>query len=53
MYRSTFTQGAFDDRFHTLDQVIAQVLGSYGDGGTDHPLAGRTLPGFGRVVAPN
>jgi hypothetical protein len=50
MYRSTFTQGAFDDRFHALDEVVAQVLGSCG-GGTDHPLAGQALPLFGRVGA--
>lgn len=28
--------------------VIAQVVGSYGDGGINHPLAGMTLPVAGR-----
>jgi hypothetical protein len=29
--------------------VIAQVLGSYGDGGISHPLAGMTLHASGRA----
>lgn len=29
--------------------VIAQVVGSYGDGGIPHPLAGVTLPVPGRA----
>jgi len=29
--------------------VIAQVVGSYGDGGIAHPLAGTTLPALGRA----
>lgn len=29
--------------------VIAQVVGSYGDGGIAHPLAGMTLPASGRA----
>lgn len=32
--------------------VIAQVVGSYGDGAINHPLAGRRLPAIGRA-APN
>jgi len=29
--------------------VVAQVVGSYGDGGIAHPLAGRKLLAFGRA----
>ena len=30
--------------------VIAQVIGSYGDGGIEHPLSGRALSAPGRLV---
>jgi len=44
MYTSTFTfaTGEFDDEFHALDNVIAQVVRCYGDGGIPHPLADGT-----------
>ncbi|MFZ4649524.1 MAG: hypothetical protein ACOYLV_02340 [Rubrivivax sp.] len=40
MYTVTFTcaRREFDDAFHALDQVIAQVLDSCGDGRIPHPL---------------
>lgn len=43
MFTATFTfaKREFDDEFHALDQRIAEVVGSYGDGGIPHPLTQR------------